>query len=396
MSMSFKISDELCEHAEALKQWGAKDVRLLARAADELHAAPEGWRSVTDTRPAVAKFEDSPFVQMAVVYEALNYGDSWLLWAEMAEGIGGGFVKSVVDAQGTEAQKKHWAEVLTKPGVRTAIALTEPQFGSDTSMVTTTATRDGEEWVINGTKMYISGGGSADYLMLVATIDKDLGVRGIKSFVFPTDTPGFKVAKFNESKLGIRNSITSELVFENCRIPLDHLIGYTGEENKTPPASAPGGQKGALGALSVTRPLMAAGGCGTAQAAIDLARDITDRDRAEYSEARWAILQSELDQMDAVVERSRRLVLSAQWALEKHGRPQRMESSAAKAYGPPNFEKIILRCMQMIGHEGTSHAHLLEKWYRDIKILDIFEGSGQIQRIIVSREIFGRDPERGD
>jgi acyl-CoA dehydrogenase len=283
--------------------------------------------------------------------------------------------------------------MLAKPGVRTAIALTEPHFGSDTSMVATTATRDGDEWVINGTKMYISGGGFADYLLLVATIGKDLGPQGIKSFVFPADTPGFTVAKFNESKLGIRNSVTSELVFEDCRIPLDHLIGYAGDGNETAPASAPGGQKGALGALSVTRPLMAALGCGTAQASIDLARDITARDRAEYSDARWVVLQGELDQMDAVVERSRRLVLSAQWSLEKHGRPQRLESSTAKAYGPPNFERIILRCMQMIGHEGTSHAHLIEKWYRDVKILDIFEGSGQIQRIIVSREVFGGDPD---
>jgi acyl-CoA dehydrogenase len=408
VTYTFAVSENLRSYAEAVKEWGAHPhVREFARQLDGGPAAPhpreglaeelkEKVRASAPPPTPPGPFDDPAPVIMATMAEALSYSDGLfgfgLIGAGTTFSSGGGLLGHVLSRLGTDEQKEHWREVLAKPGVRTAFALTEHGFGSDTSLVTTTAVRDGDMWVINGTKMYCTGGAVADYLAVFATIDKSQGAAGIKAFIVPTTTPGFKVLKYNEDKLGIRNAVTSELGFEDCAVPLDYMLGWTDGETGTP-AQMPSGRSGALAALSMNRPNISAAGAGTAQAAIDLARSVLEDERDSYTLERWTKIQNELDLMDAAIARVRRVVLKAQWmAAEKIS--NNVEASTAKAYGPPTFEKIIRRCMQFLGHEGTSHLHLLEKWYRDVKIQDIFEGSGQIQRIVISRDLFGGDPER--
>jgi acyl-CoA dehydrogenase len=408
MTLRFEISQPLREYADALKAWGGKpEVRAYARRLDSgpagPHLDPDDARQLRERLLAVAPppaspggFDDPAPVRTAVLIEAASYSDGMFSTGMLGAGSGmesgGGLLGYVVEALGTEEQKEHWKRVLSQPGVQTAFALTEPGFGSDTSRVATTAVRDGETWVINGTKMYCSGGGTADYLAVFANIDKSLGAGGIKAFVVPATTPGFKVLKHNEDKLGIRNAVTSELGFEDCTVPVDHMLGWSPDPGSAAPARMPSGRSGALGALSRNRPNITAAGAGTAQAAVDLARQVLAERRPSYSTERWTKIQNELDNMDAAIERVRLVVLNAQWRSSEK-LPNRLESSTAKAFGPPTFERIIRRCMQYVGHSGTSHNYLFEKWYRDIKIQDIFEGSGQIQRIIIGREIFGRDPD---
>ena len=166
---------------------------------------------------------DGPYVVTALVQEAVAYGDGWPLWAR-AGSIG----QNVVKAMGTPAQKERWVGGIERGEMSfAAFALTEPHFGSDVAQVATTATRDGDRWLINGTKMYCSMGASADYVVVFATIDKAAGRHGIRAFVVEKGTPGFKVAKRNEEKLGIRCAETSELLFESCAVPLDHCLGWS-------------------------------------------------------------------------------------------------------------------------------------------------------------------------
>jgi acyl-CoA dehydrogenase len=406
MSLTFEVSQPLRDYAVALQEWGAKpEVRAVARQLDGgpamPHLAPEEIKEMTkklleEVPPPLrtVDFEDPAPICMAILVEAAGYCDGVVHPATLGlMESNGGLLGFVLEGLGTPAQKEHWKPILAQRGVQAAFAMTEPGFGSDTSLVATTAVRDGDTWVLNGTKMYCTGGGTADYLVVFATIDKSLGAAGIKAFIVPTTTPGFKVLKFNEDKLGLRNAVTSELGFEDCAVPLDYMIGWDPNQGEKP-AKMPSGRSGGLGALARNRPNITARASGSAHAAVDLARELLAEQRESFTQARWDKIQNELDNMDAALERIMDVVLNAQW-LNSNGKRARLETSAAKAFGPPTAEKIIRRCMQYLGHDGTSHNHLFEKWYRDSKITDIYEGSGQIQRIVIGRELFGRDPEQG-
>jgi acyl-CoA dehydrogenase len=324
-------------------------------------------------------------VRELVVTENINYGDLWI-----GDVIGSGIGHLVVRLMGTPDQIQRWYQPVLETGGPTGFALTEPGFGSDTSMVATTATRDGDTWVLNGSKMYCSYGGQADYVVVFASTDRSLGPSAIRAFVVAKGTAGFSVPKLNEDKLGIRSWTTSELLFTDCVIPVDHQLGWTGDEPATAraPRPAPSGRSGALGALAQNKPNISALGIAITQASLDVASGLLHEQRGGYAPHRWALVANELDRMNEAIGRARRLNFQAQWLQDK-GRPNKTEASMAKAYGPPTFERVIRRCMQLLGPEGASTDLLLEKWYRDIKILDIFEGSGQVQRIIVGRAVFG-------
>jgi acyl-CoA dehydrogenase len=202
------------------------------------------------------------------------------------------------------------------------------------------------------------------------------------------------IGKVNEAKLGIRSWITSELVFDDCAIPLDHRLGYRATAEPQGPSQDTAGQtrsgrSGALGALSQNKANISAIGTGLAQASLDVTAQQLASQRAGWASHRWVTIESELQQMARALDRARRLNLRAQWRQDKQ-LDYRTEASVAKGYGPPTQERIIRRCMQLLGPEGASRELLLEKWYRDVKILDIFEGSGQVQRVIISRALMGR------
>jgi acyl-CoA dehydrogenase len=397
MTISFNLSDELRSYRDELRQWSLHNVRPLARQADTDHAVPANWRTLIETcpvslgpgdpRPDMPKptFAEGHWVQRLVTIEALCYGDHWIIHP-MGQGIG----HLVVEAMGTPAQIERWYTPIMNGSGSTAFALTEPQFGSDTSMVATTATRDGDTWVLNGSKMYCSLGATADYVVVFATTDASLGPSAIKAFVVEAATPGMVIAKPNEDKLGIRCWVTSELVFDGCAIPLDHQLGHDASASPDPATTGAtrSGRSGALSALSQNKANMTAIGVALAQASVDLTTERLTAERGEFTDRRWAVVEAELEQMNQALERARRINIRAQW-LHDSGANSKLESSVAKGYGPPTIERIIRRCIQLIGPDATSQDLLLEKWYRDVKILDIFEGSGQVQRVILGRAIFG-------
>jgi len=403
MTISLEVSPDLREHGRIIRDWAAVEVRRHARQADTDHAPPENWREIVGTCPVSlgrsdprrdmerVQFGDGYWVRNLITSESLAYGDIWVSGV-LGDGIG----HLVVKAMGTPEQIERWYEPIVHDGGITAFALTEPHFGSDTSLVATTATRDGDMWVLNGTKMYCTFGAVADYVVVFATTDSSLGPAAIKAFVVERGTAGFRVGKVNEAKLGIRSWITSELVFDGCAIPVDHQLGW--QPSAAPESREHGqtasGRGGALGSLSQNKPNIAALGIEMAQAPIDVAVGLLREERIGFAAHRWAVIENEIAQMNDALDRSRRLNFRAQW-LQDTKRGHKTEASVAKGYGPPTAERIIRRCMQLLGPDGTSRELLLEKWYRDVKILDIFEGSGQVQRVIISRALMGRDAARG-
>ena len=393
MTVSFDLSPDLQAFDRALREWALDAIRPRAREADTTHALPVDWQEVLDTAPVPLKrvdkpgtglpgFPDADGVRNAVFYEAAAWADPWF-----SESLNDGIGHRVVQAMGTSAQVERWYVPIVRNGGKTGFGLTEPSGGSDTSRLLTTATRDGDTWVINGSKMYCSLGAVADYVIVFATIDKSRGPSAIKAFVVERGTSGMVVLKANEEKLGLRCWTTSQLAFDDCHVPADHLLGWSGDDTEV---GAIRGLPAALSNLNDNRPNVSAMSLGLAQAALDVARERLVSDQAGFAPARWSIVESELEVMSETLERARRLNYRAQW-LAGEGRRNVLESSIAKAFGPPAAERIIRRCMQLLGAEGVSEDLLLEKWYRDVKILDIFEGTGQVMRLLISRELMGRD-----
>lgn len=395
MSVSFELSPGLVDYARQLREWSVAEVRPYAREADARHAPPDNWQAILDSCPVPIgrrserderiNAPEGVWVRALVMTENLYYGDHWISTV-----LGSGIGHLVVKLMGTPGQIERWHDPIIRDGSQAAFGLTEPQFGSDTSMVATTATRDGDTWLINGTKMYCTYGGVAEYVVVFATTDKALGPSAIKAFVVPKGTPGFRVGKLNEDKLGIRSWITSELIFDGCAVPVDHMLGWSGEAG----TGTRSGRGGALGALAQNKPNISAVGLAMTQASLDVTTELLASRRAGFAVHRWSQIESELDRMNAALDRARRVNYHAQWLLDL-GRPNKTQASISKAYGPPTFERVIRRCMQLLGPDGFSTDLLLEKWYRDVKILDIFEGSGQVQRIIVGRDLLGRDSGQG-
>ncbi|GAA2223497.1 acyl-CoA dehydrogenase family protein [Micromonospora olivasterospora] len=392
MSVGLDISNELKAYRESLKEWGREAVRPYAREADETHALPGLAATILDSAPVPLDRYDVPtdglppvpdgdIVRRNVWYEAVAYCDIWLSEA-LSRGVG----HLVVDAVGTAEQKERWLRPVLEGGRITSLGLSEPDAGSDTSRIATTATREGDVWRINGSKMYCSYGAIADYVVVFASTDRERGRSAILPFIVEKDTPGLTVLRHNEDKLGLRCWTTSQLAFDDLIVPADHQLGWTGEAATSLTAN---GLDAALASLNHNRPNVSAQSVGLAQAALDLTADLLRDDRASFSPNRWRLVETELEQMNAALHRSRTMNLHAQ-ALADTGVHNRLEASAAKAYGPPTSERVVRRCMQLLGPDGSSNELLLEKWYRDVKILDIFEGTGQIMRLLISRQLMGR------
>jgi acyl-CoA dehydrogenase len=393
MSLDFALSKQLADYGRAVRDWSATECRPYARAADDLHAAPANWAEILDTAPVplgrvdkpeagqIPDFDEGYWVTKLVFTESLGYGDIWV-----SPTLGGGIGHLVVESMGTPEQLEKWYEPVVAAGLPTGFALTEPGFGTDTSMVETTAARDGDRWILNGNKIFCSFGAIAEYVVVFATTDKSLGAKGINAFVVPKGTPGFVVTRANEHKLGIRSWGTSALAFDDCAIPLENRLGWTADGSVPAKRS---GQSGALGALAYNRPNMAALATGLAQASLDVAGGILAGQRAGFAPHRWSAVEAELKTMNHVLERGRRLNFKAQYLVDS-GKPDRSLAAMGKGFSPHTCERVIRRCMQLLGPEGSSQDLLLEKWYRDVKIMDIFEGSGQAQRIVVGRTLMGR------
>ncbi|WP_370323975.1 acyl-CoA dehydrogenase family protein [Euzebya sp.] len=301
-------------------------------------------------------------------------GDLGLMLTIPNQGLGNSAIASVADDEQAERFKGKWA----------AMAITEPDAGSDSSAIRTTAVRDGDHYVLNGNKIYITAGERADLLVVWATLDPSKGKAAIKSFVVEKGTPGLEFVR-SEDKLGIRASDTAEFILTDCRVPAENLLG-------SPEISTETGFAGAMQTFDNTRPLVAAMALGVAAACLERTRELlaeagveVDHDRPGHAQHAAA---AALLAMEADYEAARLLTLKATWMAD-NAKPNSLEASYAKAKAGRTCVDVALRCVQLCGPVGYGETELLEKWARDAKILDIFEGTQQIQLLIIARRLLG-------
>jgi acyl-CoA dehydrogenase len=316
--------------------------------------------------------------------EELCWGDAGLFLSIPNPGLGG----AAVAAAGTPEQKerflKRFREGKPKWG---AMAITEPGCGSDSAAITTTAVRDGDEYVINGTKIFCTAGQMAaekseGFVVVWATLDRTAGRAGIKPFVVEHQTPGMTVTRV-ENKLGIRASDTAMLVFDNCRVPANHLLG-SAEVNPT------GGFKDVMATFDATRPIVAAMAIGVGRAALDYVRDFLAEHnkpiRYGISPRRLTAVERDFMEMEVELKAARLLTWRAAWMLDM-GMRNSLEASMAKAKAGKAVTLITQKAVELLGPLGYSRKVLVEKWMRDAKINDIFEGTQQINLMIIARRI---------
>ena len=302
------------------------------------------------------------------------WGDVGLLLSMPRQGLGNSAIASVANDEQAKRFEGVWA----------AMAITEPGTGSDSANIRTTATLDGDHYVLNGEKIFVTAGDRCDAVVVWATLDRELGRAAIKSFVVPKGTPGMSVERL-EHKLGIRASDTATIRFEDCRVPAANLLGSAEVDPQQ-------GFAGAMATFDNTRPLVAAMAVGCARASLDLTRELLEQAGVAIDYDRPAVTQSAAAarflQMEADWEAAHLLTLQAAWMADNR-KPNSLEASMAKAKAGRVGSDITLGCVELAGALGYSETELLEKWARDSKILDIFEGTQQIQQLIVARRILG-------
>ena len=305
----------------------------------------------------------------------LCWGDVGLLLSMPRQGLGNAAIASVASDEQLERFKGCWA----------GMAITEPHCGSDSAAIRTTATRDGDHYVLNGEKIFVTAGGRCDAVVVWATLDRNAGRAAIKSFVVTKGTPGMEVIRL-EHKLGIRSSDTATIRFDNCRVPKENLLGE-------PTINVEKGFAGVMQTFDNTRPLVAAMAVGLARAALEETSGLLEKAgiRVDYDKpanTQHAAAATFL-QMEADWEAAYLLTLEAAWMADNR-KPNSLQASMAKAKAGRIGTEITLRCVELCGSIGYSENSLLEKWARDAKILDIFEGTQQIQQLIVARRLLGK------
>ena len=303
-----------------------------------------------------------------------SWGDLAMLLSVPYQGLGNAAISAVATDEQLERLGKVWA----------AMAITEPSFGSDSAAVSTTATLDGDEYVINGEKIFVTAGSRATHIVVWATLDKSQGRSAIKSFVVPREHPGVTVERL-EHKLGIKGSDTATIRFDNVRIPKDNLLG-------NPEIEVGKGFSGVMETFDNTRPIVAAMAVGIGRAALEEIRKTLTAAGLEISYDRPSHAQSaaaaEFLRMEADWEASYLLSLRAAWQADNQI-PNSKEASMSKAKAGRMASDVTLKSIELAGTAGYSEQSVLEKWGRDSKILDIFEGTQQIQQLVVARRLLG-------
>jgi len=302
------------------------------------------------------------------------WGDVGLTLSIPYQGLGNAAVAAVATDEQLERFGKIWA----------AMAITEPQFGSDSAAVAATAKLEGDEYVLNGEKIFVAAGERCTHVVVWASVDKSAGRAAIKSFVVPRDTPGFELVRL-EHKLGIRSSDTAHFILDNVRIPKDNLLG-------SPEVDTKKGFGGVMATFDNTRPLVAAMAVGVARASLERLREVLSDAgvKIDYDAPAWnqSAAASEYIRLESDWEAAYLLTMRAAWMADNKN-PNSKEASICKAKAGRMATDLTLRAVELAGAYGYSERDLLEKWSRDSKILDIFEGTQQIQQLIVARRELG-------
>ncbi len=405
--MEFELTKAQRQLSDALENLGKFVIRPMSLEMDRTHQVPEAFLkqfmmlagslksddvasamgdSASAKRAPPTREKPSQQNRTALV------GAEWLAWADASlvlcmpgVGLGGPPIR----ATGTPEQKQKYfgmiEQVINEGGLAWgAYGLTEPSAGSDVSAIRTSCRKDGDHWVINGRKCYITNGARASWVVVFATVNPELGRAGHRAFVVEKGTPGFSVGKI-EDKIGLRASETAELVFDDCRVPAANLLG--GEEAY---GGTSAGFQTAMKTFDATRPLVAVMALGIGRAAFEYTRDfVKERYVLTRPIARYHVLADRLARMHRRLEAARMLTWKAAY-LADTGQPNAKEASMCKAAAAQAAVTACFDAVEICGAEGTlqSEHQLLEKWFRDIKVYDIFEGTGQIQRVVISKRMF--------
>jgi acyl-CoA dehydrogenase len=391
--MDFALNEEQQEFKARCRQFAREVIRPVARKHDEEESIP--WEAIEEARrqgfgglESIQRNASDPEGQMQVISaEEFHWGCAGIALAIS----GSGLAAAGIAASGTPEQTMRWVPECFGSGEEIklgAYAVTEPQAGSDVKSLKTTAKRDGEEWVLNGTKVFITNGGIADVHVVVATVDPELGTRGQASFVVPKGTPGLSQGK-KETKLGIRASHTAEIVLDDCRIPVDYLLG--GEEKLEKKLQR--GREGkksrgadALATFEITRPLVGASALGIAQAAYEWTLEYLDgQSEGGVPLLKAQRIQQMLADVATEIEAARLLSQRAAW-MGRNGVPMTGgQGSMSKLKAGDVTMWATTTLMDLVGPYAQSTECPLEKWFRDAKIYQLFEGTAEIQRMVISR-----------
>lgn len=398
--IDFELTDVQKNLREILRWFAKEKLRPVGLQADKTHEIPMEFfkevmsmgiaggsipREMGGEGEGVAEEKtpkgEAQFGRIAVMAaEELAYGDAAVLISLPGPGLGAPPVRSM----GTPEQQKRFFSIFQDKSEPKwgAFALTEPGAGSDVAGISATVRKEGDYYIINGTKSFITNGAKASWVVVFATVDKKLGRGGHRAFVVEKGTPGFRVGKIEE-KMGLRAAETAELVFEDCKVPAENLLG--GEEYY----KAKEGFKGAMGTFDATRPAVGAMAVGIGRAAYEYVRDFI-RENLELGRplASYRAIKEELARMERELDTARALCWKAAWMLDLK-KPNSKEASMAKAYSAQIAMRVCSKALELMGPFGVINDNPVEKWFRDIKVFDIFEGTGQIQRVVISKRLLG-------
>jgi acyl-CoA dehydrogenase len=398
--ISFEIPPEIDKRLEFVRRVANEQMRPQARHYDEHeHEVPWDfinlmWDTALKTgqsfRSGTPRPDQGPSIASTTlvhIIELLSWGDAGIYLCGPGAGLGG----AAIEATGTKEQKERFLARFREGKPKWAsMAMTEPQCGSDTAAIRTTAVRDGDQWVLNGEKIFVTSGhksliDSEGLSVIWATVDPSAGRAGIKPFIVEAGTPGLTVPKL-EYKMGIRASDTASIVLQDCRIPLDNLLGSAEVVDRTK------GFKGAMATFDATRPSVAASALGIARASIELLKDLLAKEgitiRYQTPRNLLSAIERDVIDMEAQLRAGWLLTLKATWLMDQR-RPNTIESSACKVKAGDVVTKVTQKAVELMGPLGYSRKLLLEKWMRDAKINDLFEGTGQINRLIIARRLLG-------
>ena len=372
--MDLMLTEEQRELQQMIAKFGKNEVLKRARECDRTGEFPvdlydKAIEMGLHMIDIPEKFGGGGFdpVTAVIVQEELAKYDAGFTVSIFASGLA---AKPLLIA-GTDRQLQMFTDVLAQ-GKMAAFCLTEPQAGSDSGANQTTAVKDGDEYVLNGTKCFITTGGMAGIYLVFAMTDKSKGVKGMSAFIVDRNAKGVSVGK-EEDKMGIRLSNTTDVIFEDVRVPAENMVGPEG-----------GGFKLAMMTLDMARPSCGAAAVGICQAAIDLSKEYAlQRKTFGRPIATNQAIQFKLADMQIATETARQYVRYVA-GLIKEGKPHSMEAAIAKAYASDCAVKVTQEAIQIFGGYGYSREYPVEKLYRDAKIFQIFEGTNEIQRTVIA------------
>jgi acyl-CoA dehydrogenase len=377
--VSFALTDEQVALRDLAHEFAEKEIRPKAAEYDEHSTHPA---DIIEKAHEVGLM--NPHVPEEYGGLGLSIFDGMLIGEELSWGCSGIAVSIVANMlgsapvvlAGTDEQKRKWLPPLVESPLICSFALTEPNAGSDVSGIQTTAVREDDEYVLNGSKMFITNAGHAAWIIVFASTDKSQGHRGLSAFVVPTDLGGVTIEKHLD-KMGQRATDTSALAFQDVRIPAEHRLGQEGE-----------GFKIAMRTLDHTRPGTAAGAVGVARAAYEYSVEYS-RERVQFGQpiAMNQGVNFLIADMAAEIEAARLLTWQAAWLLDQ-GKRATLQSSFAKRFASDTAMKVTTDAVQIFGGYGYMKEYPVEKLMRDAKLFQIYEGTSQIQRLVIAREIF--------